>query len=345
MGRAWRRAAAYLPRYTDGTRRLGGPDEDAFTFAATALERAAAGGQSDPREAVVHPLGAVGALDASAFSALLGVPVRLEGSPGEASLKAAWLAASSGTGPHWVVLAVGGAGHTTADLPPPGEGAVAFLFDDDLDGRPVQAEPAPTWPEGSPTSLAPAFSWATRADSVRLVGDWAVDPAQGERLSRGEASSKGAGASVSQGAFVPSPRYDESRRSRWRFEADRCGHCGARTFPARGRCRACGATDALAAERLPPDGWTVVASTRIGPGGQPTEFDAQVEFEGPYGVVLAELAPDARVTLQVAEGAPPQLRVGARVDTRIRRLYPIEGAWRYGRKAIPAVTPAGRPTP
>ncbi len=311
MGRAWRRAAAYLPQYTDGTRRLGGPDEDAFTFAATALERAAAGGRSDPREAVVHALGTLGSLDATVLSALLGSPVRLQAPPADPSLKSALLAASSGTGPHWVVLSAGGVGHTTADLPPPGEGAVAFLFDDDPDGRPERAGPVPTWSEGSPTSLAPAFSWATRVDAARLVGDWAADPAQGERLSRGDAGPKGAGVSVSQGAFVPNPRYDESRRSRWRFEADRCGDCGARTFPARGRCRACGATDALAAERLPPDGWTVVASTRIGPGGQPTEFDAQVESEGPYGVVLAELSPDVRVTLQVAEGAPAQLRVGA----------------------------------
>lgn len=79
----------------------------------------------------------------------------------------------------------------------------------------------------------------------------------------------------------------------------------------------------------------MVASTTVGPGGQPTEFDDQVARSGPYGVVLVELAPGARVTLQVTDARPGELGVGARVGTSLRRLYPMEGEWRYGRKAVP----------
>ena len=83
----------------------------------------------------------------------------------------------------------------------------------------------------------------------------------------------------------------------------------------------------------------MVATTVIGPGGQPTEFDPQVGALGPYEVVLAELAPGVRVTLQVTDAEPGAVRIGDRVDTRLRRLYPMEGAWRYGRKAVPRPPP------
>lgn len=79
----------------------------------------------------------------------------------------------------------------------------------------------------------------------------------------------------------------------------------------------------------------MVASTVIGPGGQPTEFDDQVAGSGAYGVVLVDLLPGVRVTLQVTDAKPGELPIGSRVATRLRRLYPMEGEWRYGRKAIP----------
>lgn len=80
----------------------------------------------------------------------------------------------------------------------------------------------------------------------------------------------------------------------------------------------------------------MVASTAIRTGGQPTEFDAQVAALGGYGVVLAELAPGVRVTLQVTGSSNIPLALGSRVDAHLRRLYPMEGEWRYGRKAVPS---------
>lgn len=138
---------------------------------------------------------------------------------------------------------------------------------------------------------------------------------------------------VSEGAHVPRPRYLENLPSRWRFVADRCGSCGAISFPRRGRCRQCNAREALTELELPHEG-TVEAATVVAPGAQPTEFDPMVARTGAYGVVLVRLADGVRATLMVADGVPVPLPVGHRVTTTLRRLYPIEGEWRYGRKAV-----------
>ncbi len=143
-----------------------------------------------------------------------------------------------------------------------------------------------------------------------------------------------ASSGVSEGAYVPRPRYIENLPSRWRFTSSRCSACGTYALPPQEYCRRCHATQGFATEELPRDGGTILASTTIGPGGQPTEFDAQVELTGAYQVVLMEIAPGVRVTLQVTD-APTRLPIGGQADTRLRRLYPMEGEWRYGRKAIP----------
>jgi hypothetical protein len=83
------------------------------------------------------------------------------------------------------------------------------------------------------------------------------------------------------------------------------------------------------------DGGTVVATTWIGPGGQPTEFDPQVEATGPYGVVLAEFSPGVRATLQLTDADRGEVGLWDRIGTRLRRSYSMDGEWRYGRKAVP----------
>jgi uncharacterized OB-fold protein len=141
--------------------------------------------------------------------------------------------------------------------------------------------------------------------------------------------------SVSEGAYVPRARYLENLPSRWKFEASRCSACGAYALPPRPICPRCHAAKGIVSERLPHDGGTIVASTVIGSGGQPTEFDSQVELTGAYQVVLVEVAPGIRVTLQVSDALPGSLEIGSQVGTRLRRLYAMEGEWRYGRKAVP----------
>jgi uncharacterized OB-fold protein len=108
------------------------------------------------------------------------------------------------------------------------------------------------------------------------------------------------------------------------------------TFPARGLCRHCGRRDRLAPEQLPRDGAHILARTTIGKGGQPTEFDPQVAALGSYDVVLAEWAGGVRITLPVTDAEPGSLKIGDPIATRLRRLYPMDGEWRYGRKATSA---------
>ncbi|MCI4366752.1 MAG: zinc ribbon domain-containing protein [Thermoplasmata archaeon] len=166
---------------------------------------------------------------------------------------------------------------------------------------------------------------------VVLPGPLATEPPTWAGRSDGETALL---ASVSEGAYVPRPRYQESRASRWRFVAEQCPACGHRTFPARGVCRGCGRGEGLVPVALPYDGGTVEALTTVRPGAQPTEFDPWVEAVGGYDVALVRLAPDVLATLAVTDAVAGSTPSGAKVRTRLRRLYPMEGEWRYGRKAI-----------
>jgi uncharacterized OB-fold protein len=306
---------------------------------ATALERAGASATAASEAVTVTQVGGTVRLDAGALEAMLGVPVALlPDEPGRRSLGGAMGQAERGPGAQWVVVAATRGAGPSGPLPdPPGEGAAALLFDDRPGAIPVGPPRSNGTSGSSERALAELFELAaSRARANEWTGDWRADPATGPPPPARSPVEVAPVASVSQGAFVPGPRYEESRPSRWRFVADRCGACGARTFPMRGRCRGCGRSDRLVPEALPLGGASVLAATWIGPGGQPTEFDPVVETGGPYGVVLAEVVPGVRVTLAVTDARPEEVRVGATVDTVLRRLYPIEGAWRYGRKAVPA---------
>lgn len=193
----------------------------------------------------------------------------------------------------------------------------------------------------------------TRADSVEL----AVDPAPGQLaepprppaghpLRREEWSAQIQRLDrVSEGAYVPRPRYLEALASRWRFVADECGACGQITFPQRGCCRRCRRADLLTARALARSGLPVLAATWVVPGAQPTEFDSDQGHSPGYGVVMVELARGVRATLQVSGAAGAAVPLGEKVDTRLRRLYPMEGEWRYGRKAVVPAPEDGAASP
>jgi len=137
-----------------------------------------------------------------------------------------------------------------------------------------------------------------------------------------------------EGAYVPKARYLENLPSRWRLVAARCAHCSHLTFPARGACGNCGRSDGIEAVSLARDGWTVEAVTTVRPGAQPTEFDLYAKAVGGYDVVIARSREGPRGTFQVA-GPAATAHIGDALHLPLRRLYPIEGEWRYGRKAAP----------
>jgi uncharacterized OB-fold protein len=135
-----------------------------------------------------------------------------------------------------------------------------------------------------------------------------------------------------EGAYVPRPRYLENLPSRWGLVGEGCGACGALTFPIRGACRACGRSGSLTYVPLARRGWKVEAVTTVRPGAQPTEFDEFSAAAGAYDVVIARAPEGPRGTFQVA-GPPSEIRIGDEIVLPLRRLYPMEGEWRYGRKA------------
>jgi uncharacterized OB-fold protein len=334
-------AATYLPPGTANGQRVAGPDEDGLTLGATALERLSetVGRTTDPVS--LELLGDYPASQEWAVSRLVGAPAPIARSAATVpNLVAALGRAEAGAGGPAVVLVVEMPERSDAAARSPlapGSGAAAFWFEE---GRGASLREAAASIAPGPTVLGASFEIFRRAGGSSpsvWVGDWSADPRSGRAIDLDRiAPLVGLSTTaVSEGAYVPRPRYLENLPSRWRFVADRCAACGSLTFPARGTCRYCGRVEGLRSVSLPRDAVEVVATTVIGPGGQPTEFDPQVGALGPYEVVLAELAPGVRVTLQLTDAEPGAVHIGDRVDTRLRRLYPMDGEWRYGRKAVP----------
>ncbi len=333
------RAAVVRPTCADGARRVEGPDEDRFTLLAAALEAAADVERADRRPLRVRVLGTDPA-PRGGYAALFGRPVELIGERDGVALPDTLTLATEGPGPE-VILAVeelpdGGAARGGT----PGLAAIAVLVDAPTGPASPDGIPLDTFPSGESPIVAAYSAWAkgpgTHVPGVGWVGEWPGSERVARRAPR-DTSASPPSSQVSQGAYLPPPRYLESLASRWGFLADRCRACGRTTFPQSGRCRGCGRAEDLAVEPLPKHGWKVVARTWIGAGGQPTEFDPEVERQGAYGVVLAELVPGVRATLMVTDAEPGSVRIGTTVETRLRRLYALDGAWRYGRKAVPEV--------
>jgi len=337
------RAEAYLPRRSHDGRRVVSFDEDEFTMAVTVLERLLGSLPAPSGPVDLALVGASSAVPDELWSVWVGRPLRVQrGGSGAASLKKALESAAADTGPNPAFVVASEVGEPSGPGHSIGDGAVLFLL---APAGPAPEVPVLPWNELDledlrGPALDAAFALSRRAhgqDPAVWAGDWTLDPGAGAAvdaalLARRNALGVGA---VSEGAYVPRSRYLDSLTSRWRFVADRCAACGATTFPLRGSCRGCGARSGVSPVHLPLDGGTVVAATEIGRGGQPTEFDFLVDAAGPYSVVLVDLAPGARATLQASESPTGGWKVGDRVATRLRRLYPMEGEWRYGRKALP----------
>jgi uncharacterized OB-fold protein len=338
------RVAAYLP-----TAAAAGLDEDEFTLAATAVERAWFGRREEPGPVALHLLGDFPPVAEWGFAAVLGRETEVVHHPGDAGELAATLRAleEGEGGPAFLVASElsGRRGDRSAKSSSRSAGAVAFLLEPAEESAPL---PLPK-SAASRSALAATLKLGELAKdlprSVTFVGDWDRPTPEGPPPDRTVARKAFEGnlASVSEGAYVPRPRYLENLPSRWRFLAELCSACHGTTFPARGVCRRCGRRDRLTPLTLPTEGARVVAVTTVGKGGQPTEFDSQVEALGPYDVALIELSRGMRVTLQVTDSPPGVLKVGDRVNTLLRRLYPMEGEWRYGRKAVPVAAPRAPP--
>ena len=284
-----------------------GPDEDAFTAVATALERSFPGGS---RARPVGELRVAGPVPAAADWGLSALVDGIDGPPKIARCSSVREAlpdpAELDSRADLLVVAFGPASDHAGPLALAARGGAA----------------------GPRTIAASEIEAEFSTNGVGRVS-FEIDPRQGARRPEPRLDA------VSQGAYIPRPRYVESVPSRWRFWAEVCPTCAVTTFPMRAVCRGCGRSAGLTTVALPLDGGEIVAITEIGKGGQPTEFDGVVETMGSYRVALVELAPGVRATLMISDDPEGRLRIGSRVRTVLRRLYPMEGEWRYGRKVVP----------
>jgi uncharacterized OB-fold protein len=326
-------ASVVVPRLSSGGRRREEPDEDGFTLGVEAAERLETLLPGAAPPARIHWFGALPSETVGTVGVALGAPrAAVAHTPGGADELRALLGPSDGS----PALLVAVEGLRELDVPGRGErdsGAVALRWE------PEGSAPAPAGngiADVRPYRLgAPGSALAVAADLAGMVPGALYAPLPSEvAWSPAHPPPAPSLSGVSEGAYVPRPRYLENLPARWRFAAELCpaGHV---TFPPRGSCRSCGASEGLRGVELPRDGGRVEAVTRVHPGAQPTEFDWRVDLLGGYEVALVRIHPEARVTLQVADTPAGAVRPGDVVGTRLRRLYAMEGAWRYGRKAIP----------
>jgi uncharacterized OB-fold protein len=331
------RAARYRPPGNQGGRRREGPDEDALTLALAAVDLLEEEGPLGP--AKVEFFGPLPATSVEVLAAALGVdPARVTvHADSEIALGNAVGAAEPGAAGATLWLfaeSFQDAGELEPRLRDAGAVAVVGALPRERLAPPSGTDRAESSLGAPGTALRRAAGLAPEGPTPAAPTDPAPAPVP--------AAPSGSLDQRSEGAYVPRPRYLENLPSRLRFAAERCGACGALTFPLRGYCRACGRADRIERIELDRRGGVVEAITTIHPGAQPTEFDGWVRSRGAYDVALVRLAPGALVTLQVSDASPGALLPGARVDTAIRRLYPMEGEWRYGRKAVPARAAPGR---
>ncbi len=126
---------------------------------------------------------------------------------------------------------------------------------------------------------------------------------------------------------MPSPRYHREMPQRYRLEAAKCSGCGRMYFPPRSVCN-CGARE-FKSEKLSDQG-TILTFTTIRVA--PKDFENQV----PYSVAVVESDNGVRVTTQVVDCQPDDLKIGKKVKFVFRKLSAEghTGIICYGYKAV-----------
>ena len=117
---------------------------------------------------------------------------------------------------------------------------------------------------------------------------------------------------------------------RYRLEAGQCRKCRKTWFPPRLKCPDCGG-EAFAKVRLPTDGklltFTVVHTA-------PERFAKLA----PYGIGIVELSNKVKLTAQIVDVEPEELKTGMPVRLEFRKIHDVghAGVICYGYKAVPA---------
>lgn len=129
------------------------------------------------------------------------------------------------------------------------------------------------------------------------------------------------------------PRFWREIPSRYNFVGSKCGSCGALDFPPRAVCPRCGRRSIGKMERLKLRGRGKVVTFTV-------VHDAPKAFEmmKPYVLAIVELDEGLRVTSQVIDVDPSEVKIGMPVESAFRKLGEEgeAGVIHYGYKFRPA---------
>ena len=123
-------------------------------------------------------------------------------------------------------------------------------------------------------------------------------------------------------------KYWREVPQRFRYEAKKCSKCGAISFPPRLVCSECG--NRKFEDYVMKDTGKILTFTTIEVG--PPEFADQV----PYSVGIVELDDGARITAQITDADPANIKIGSKVKLEFRKVQTDgkAGIIMYGYKAV-----------
>ncbi len=130
------------------------------------------------------------------------------------------------------------------------------------------------------------------------------------------------------------PRFWREIQSRYNLVGTKCGSCGKVDFPPRSVCPDCGrkSVGKMQTYKLGGKG-TVVTYTTI--YDAPSQFDMQK----PYVMAIIEMDEGMRLTSQLIDVKPEQVKIGMKVQAAFRKLGQEgdAGVIHYGYKFRPAM--------
>jgi uncharacterized OB-fold protein len=120
--------------------------------------------------------------------------------------------------------------------------------------------------------------------------------------------------------------------ARYNLIGCRCGNCGREFFPPKPLCPDCHRKSVGKMERRRFDGTGEVVSYTV-VHASPREFEMLV----PYVIAIIQIAEGVRLTAQVVECDPKDVKIGTRVRAVFRKIDEDgkDGAIHYGYKFVP----------
>lgn len=135
-------------------------------------------------------------------------------------------------------------------------------------------------------------------------------------------------------AHISIPMYSRSTAQRYRLVGLKCAKCGKINFPPKAVCKYCRDSSTFEDVQLSGKGKVYTFTIVAGPGAPP-EFRDQAAVQGEYPVAVVELAEGPRISAQLIDCKPENVRIGMEVEATVRRIYVEEGVIRYGFKFRP----------